>query len=140
MQVKKKKIQMFPSWCYNHLMVYLRLGWLTVLSSRKMVEQELYLRLKVPCYKYTNTQTKDCYQNSHVLVSSIACKGNVHKKNKEEEKNSRKICALTLLMKRLFLFSRTVKINRRHSTSIIFPKMPEGKKKPNTKPTKCKTL
>lgn len=48
---------MFPSWCYNHLMVYLRLGWLTVLSSRKMVEQELYLRLKVPCYKYTNTHT-----------------------------------------------------------------------------------
>lgn len=29
-----------------HLMVYLRLGWLTVLSSKKMVEQELYLRLK----------------------------------------------------------------------------------------------
>lgn len=31
-----------------HLMVYLRLGWLTVLSSRNMVEHELYFRLTGP--------------------------------------------------------------------------------------------
>lgn len=31
-----------------HLIVYLRLGWLTVLSSRNMVEHELYFRLTGP--------------------------------------------------------------------------------------------
>lgn len=31
-----------------HLMVYLRLGWLTVLSSRNIVEHELYFRLIGP--------------------------------------------------------------------------------------------
>lgn len=38
-------------------MVYLRLGWLTVLSSRKMVEQELYLRLDAPCCTHGGTVT-----------------------------------------------------------------------------------
>lgn len=37
------------SWkCSYHLMVYFRLGWLTVLSSRNMVEHELYFRLTGP--------------------------------------------------------------------------------------------
>ena len=34
-----------------HLMVDLRLGWLTVLSSRKIVEQELNFRVNVPWKK-----------------------------------------------------------------------------------------
>lgn len=43
-----------------HLMVYLRLGWLTVLSSKKMVEQELYLRLRgaAVCFKHMDTQIR----------------------------------------------------------------------------------
>lgn len=41
-----------------HLMVYLRLGWLTVLSSRNMVEHELYFRLIGPGWCCdTNTHT-----------------------------------------------------------------------------------
>lgn len=32
----------------HHLMVLLRLGWLTVLSSMKIVEQELNFLVKVP--------------------------------------------------------------------------------------------
>lgn len=57
-------------WRY-HLMVYLRLGWLTVLSSRNMVEHELYFRLTVPgwCWN-SNTQT-------HTWVSTSAKRGSV---------------------------------------------------------------
>jgi len=42
---------------FYHLMVFLRLGWLMVFSSKKMVEQELYFLLNDPCYTHTHTHT-----------------------------------------------------------------------------------
>lgn len=65
-----------------HLMVYLRLGWLTVLSSRNMVEHELYFRLTGPgwCCGHTHTHTdghiyRPTYINFYLCPSQKQPKG-----------------------------------------------------------------
>lgn len=56
-----------------HLMVYLRLGWLTVLSSRNMVEHELYFRLIGPGWCCdTNTHTHMLAQRAKSPHPSIS--------------------------------------------------------------------
>lgn len=61
-------------WSY-HLMVYLRLGWLTVLSSRNMVEQELYFLLTGPEWCWSgDTKVKVCLRHSiFVFLDQSKC-------------------------------------------------------------------
>lgn len=101
---------------FHHLMVLLRLGWLTVLSSINIVEQELNFLVKVPgetCeswdhYRgnYTGNHTNDtsesvckrlrgscnCFSSSPALkYKEETCTGTLKKKNKKLQHVSERI-------------------------------------------------